>query len=240
MKLNHWADRLIWATILISVVRYAAAFAASDLGQITGVWSNVLTFFLSLTGLGMGILDTVGGGLLFNGWSRVFPKSGHKWSLRFIILTVCVFGLLFSGLVVLVPFTMSRLSQESVLVTLGGRSSVWAWLWSTMVNLIPYILIAGVFTGNKMVVSMEAEELSETPKKKAESSGSPQGQSSESFGKFPKDWRSLEPTLTREQVIQIAQLNAPQMREWANEIGVTEKTISNWRQSAREKLAKSQ
>ena len=32
MKLRDWADRLIWATVLISVIRYAAAFAASDVG----------------------------------------------------------------------------------------------------------------------------------------------------------------------------------------------------------------
>ena len=48
MKLKDWSERLIWATILISVVRYAAAFAASDVGEITGVASNVLTFFLSI------------------------------------------------------------------------------------------------------------------------------------------------------------------------------------------------
>ena len=48
MKLKDWADRLIWATVLISVVRYAAAFAASDVGEITGLASNILTFFLSL------------------------------------------------------------------------------------------------------------------------------------------------------------------------------------------------
>lgn len=226
--------------VLISVVRYAAAFAASDLGEITGVWSNVLTFFLSLTGIGMGVLDTVGGGLLFNGWSRVLPKNGQKWSMRFIILTVCVFGLLLSGLIVLVPFSMSRLAHESVLATLGGRSSGWAWLWSTMVNLVPYILIAGVFTGNKMVVSMETEELSEAPRRKTESSGSPQGESSETFRNFPRDWRSLEPTLTREQTVQIANLTPVQVKQWALAVGVDPKTITNWRKSAQDKLAKPQ
>ena len=137
MKLKDWSERLIWATILISVVRYAAAFAASDVGMISGNWSKILTVFLAFTGVGMGILDTVGGGLLFNGWSKVFPKTGTHWSLRFKVLTVCVFTLLASGLYILVPFTMSRLSQESILTALGGMGSVWAWMWSLMVNLIP-------------------------------------------------------------------------------------------------------
>jgi len=162
MKLKDWADRLIWATVLISVIRYAAAFAASDVGQITGTWSIILTFLLSITGIGMGILDTVGGGLLFNGWSKVFPKAGTRWSLRFKILTICVFTLLVSGLFILVPFTMSRLSHQSVLTALGGMDSIWAWTWSLMVNLIPYVLIAGVFVGNKMVSSIELEETSGT------------------------------------------------------------------------------
>src|SRR5512146_333367 len=98
MEIKVWSNRLIAATILIGVVRYAAAFAASDVGKITGAWSSILTIFLSITGIGMGILDTVGGGLLFNGWSRVFPKVGQSWSLRFKVLTLCVFGLLISGL----------------------------------------------------------------------------------------------------------------------------------------------
>lgn len=158
MKLKDWAERLIWATVLISVVRYAAAFAASDVGQITGVWSSVLTFFLSVTGLGMGVLDTIGGGLLFNGWSKVLPRHGTRGSARFNILSICVFTLLVSGLFILVPFTMSRLSHESVLDALGGKNSFWAWMWSLMVNLIPYVLIAGVFVGNKMVTSLETED----------------------------------------------------------------------------------
>jgi hypothetical protein len=54
----------------------------------------------------------------------------------------------------------------------------------------------------------------------------------------PKDWRSLEPTLTREQLVEIASLTPDKMRSWASRIGVTEKTISNWRQSARERLAR--
>lgn len=157
MKLKEWSNRLIWATILVTVVRYMAAFAASDVGMITGWWSDLVTFFLALTGLGMGILDTVGGGLLFNGWSRVFPKSGQSWSLRFKILTFCVFTLVISGLIILVPFTMSRLAHESVLDALGGKTNIWAWIWSTMVNLIPYVLVAGVFTGNKIVESIEQE-----------------------------------------------------------------------------------
>ena len=238
MKLKDWSERLIWATVVISVVRYAATFAASDVGQIIGVWSEVLTFFLTLTGIGMGILDTIGGGLLFNGWSRVFPKVGSAWSLRFKILTTCVFSLLVSGLFILVPFSMSRLAHESVLDTLGGKESFWAWTWAFMVNVIPYVLIAGVFTGNKMVVALESEEGSETSPKPSERPQESKTSLSETFRNFPKekDWRNLEPMLTREQAVGLVQLNPVQRRELASYLGVTEKTISNWAASVQNRL----
>lgn len=227
MKLKDWADRLIWATVLISVVRYAAAFAASDVGQITGNWSNILTFFLSLTGLGMGILDTIGGGLLFNGWSRVFPKAGSTWSLRFKILTICVFTLILSGLFILVPFTMSRLAHESVLDALGGKTSFWSWVWSLMVNLIPYVLIAGVFTGNKMVSSLE-EESYQKPTRNLP----PEEESSEKVsGNLPANWRKIRPSLSKEQVEYIAN-NEPKdiVKAFAQSgFAITPRTASNWR-----------
>lgn len=227
MKLKEWADRLIWATVLISVVRYAAAFAASDVGEITGIWSNILTLFLSLTGLGMGILDTIGGGLLFNGWSKVFPKTGSSWSLRFKILTICVFTLILSGLFILVPFTMSRLSHESVLVALGGKSSLWAWAWSLMVNLIPYVLIAGVFTGNKMVSSLEEESYPKNTSNLPEKESSTEKVSSN----LPANWRKIRPSLTAEQVDFIAN-NEPKniVKAFADSgFDITPRTASNWR-----------
>ena len=236
MKLKDWSERLIWATILISVVRYAAAFAASDVGMISGNWSKILTVFLAFTGVGMGILDTVGGGLLFNGWSRVFPKTGSSWSLRFKVLTVCVFTLLASGLYILVPFTMSRLSQESILTALGGMGSVWAWMWSLMVNLIPYVLIAGVFVGNKMVSSIEAEESSGNSLESSRTKADDSGKFQESSKKVSPDWRKVRPTLTDKQLRDIAHLTPDQMRSYASDTDYTYKTISNWRSRARQEL----
>lgn len=234
MKLKDWADRLIWATVLISVVRYAAAFAASDVGEITGNWSSVLTFFLSLTGLGMGILDTIGGGLLFNGWSKVFPKTGNAWSLRFKVLTICVFTLLISGLFILVPFTMSRLAHESVLSALGGKSSIWAWAWSLMVNLIPYVLIAGVFTGNKMVSSLEVESDGKV------TSNLPVTESSDKkvTSNLPTDWRKVRPSLSQEQVSFIANNSPKDIVASFAESGfeISPRNASNWRVYAMEEL----
>lgn len=234
MRIKDWSGRLMLATILVGVVRYAAAFAASDVGQITGTASKLLTILLSITGIGMGILDTVGGGLLFNGWSRVFPKTGQKWSPRFKVLTVCVFGLLISGLFILVPFTMSRISQESILVALGGSGSLWAWIWSTMVNLIPYILIAGIFTGNKMVTSLEDESGEKVTGKFPETPGGDEKVTSN----LPTDWRKIRPSLNQEQVQFIADSEPKEivMAFRKSNIVVAPRTASNWKVYAMKEL----
>ena len=230
MKLKDWVDKLIWATILVTVVRYSAAFMASDMGQITGLPSEIVTFFLTLTGLGMGILDTLGGGLLFNGWSRVFPRTGTIWSMKFKILTFCVFSLVISGLVILVPFTVSRLAHESVLDTLGGKGSFWTWLWSGMVNFIPYVLIIGVFAGNKMVTDLETSvESSKKVPEQVESS-------MESSKDVSTDWRKVRPTLSKKDLENLANLVPDQMRQYSATTGYTYKTISNWRARARVEL----
>lgn len=242
MRLKDWSNRLIWATILVTVVRYMAAFAASDVGIIEGFWSDVITFFLSLTGLGMGILDTVGGGLLFNGWSRVFPKNGQAWSLRFKILTLCVFTLVLSGLIILVPFTMSRLAHESVLDALGGKSNVWAWVWSTMVNLIPYVLVAGVFTGNKIVEGMETESYQKDEKvtRKVTDNGEKLSEKEESSEKvssnLPTDWRKLRDMLSDPQIQFIANHDPKDIVKEFGRSGhvISPRNASNWRNYARE------
>lgn len=226
MNVKNWVGRLIWATIIVTVVRYSAAFMASDLGMITGWLSDVVTFFLTLTGFGMGILDVLGGGLLFNGLRKVMPRTGDKPSIKFKILSLCVVLLVGSGMIILVPFTMSRLAHESVLDALGGKFSVWAWVWSSMVNLIPYILIFGVFTGNRLVEELETSEKV-PPKVPTEP---------ESSEKVPQDWRKVRPLLTADDLSNLARLTPDGMRSYSAQTGYTYKTISNWRSRAREEL----
>lgn len=230
MKIKNWSTPLIIATIIISVVRYAAAFAASDIGQITGTFSEIVTIALTITGFGMGLLDTAGGGLLFNGWSRVFPKAGQKWTFRFWVLTFCVFSLVISGMVILVPFTVSRVAHESILETLGGKLDGWIWLWSGMVNFIPYVIIAGVFTGNKMVTSLEEGKDDE---KVARKSQPEQEQVTETF---PKDWRRLRPMLNETDILNLANMIGEQVRNYSKKYNVDERTVINWRKYAREEM----
>lgn len=104
---------------------------------------------------------------------------------------------------------------------------------------IPAAMLVSVRTQHRELLSeiaKEKRERSETRKKVSETERKDDDLGSETFRNFPKDWRSLEPTLTYEQTVQIAQLSPKDVRDWANEIGVSEKTITNWRSSARQKL----
>jgi hypothetical protein len=225
MKIKNWSWPLVLATILIQVVRYAGAFMSSDIGKVTGGLSVGLTVGMTISGLGMGILDTLGGGLLFNGWRKVVPRTGDKWSIKFKILTFIVFGLVISGLTILVPFTVSRVSQESIVDALGGKGTIFLWFWASMVNLIPYLLIGGVFFGNIIVEGLESGEK---VTKKVSSADE------QVTRNLPSDWRHVRPTLTDEQVkwLAVAAPKAIVIEFQKSNINISPRTASNWHQNA--------
>jgi len=104
---------------------------------------------------------------------------------------------------------------------------------------IPAAMLVSVRTQHRELLSEIAKEKRETSERREKPSETPrkeEEQVSETFRNFPKDWRSLEPTLTYEQTVQIAQLTPVDVRAWANGIGVSEKTITNWRSNAQAKL----
>lgn len=69
-------------------------------------------------------------------------------------------------------------------------------------------------------------------------------ESSESFQKvsenLPKDWRRLRPMLKPEDVIKIASLSGSDVRQFAAEYQVTERTITNWIAYARAEINRNQ
>jgi MFS family permease len=140
-KNKHDYSRLIiFAALVVTVTRYIGAFVASDVGEITGTWSVILTVLMAISGIGMGVLDVLGLAYVFDGWRRNLPGAGKKWSSRFDVLTAFVVGLFVVGLAILTPFTMSRVNSASMSETLGNG----VWWWSLAVNLAPILIIGGV------------------------------------------------------------------------------------------------
>ena len=226
MKIKDWAGRLIWATMLVTIVRYMGAFAAADIGKVTGALSETLTIFLALSGAGMGFLDVLGGGLLFNGWRTVMPRAGQHWTFRFWVLTICVFMLLASGSIILVPFTVSRMTQSSIVDTLGGAQSNFTWLWAWMVVLVPYFIIIGVFVGNKMVEGLEP----------AAATPAISGNFRQVSGGFPADSAATLGKIRWEELLaeQIAELPHLTDSEIIASYGGSVRRARMWRQWARE------
>jgi MFS family permease len=132
---------LIFAALVVMVARYIGAFLASDMNRVDGLISEVLTGLIAVSGAGMGVLDVLGMAVVFDGWRHALPRLGARWSARFRILTAIVVLMFASGIMILVPFTMSRVLGQEMSVVL---STGWLWVWAIAVNLAPYLLIGGI------------------------------------------------------------------------------------------------
>lgn len=223
-KGHDYSTIIIWASVIIGAVRYSAAFLAADLGKIEGVLSELVTYMLGISGVAMGILGSLGTAYIFDGWRKKIPASGDKWSNKFKALTVFVMLSFITELLILVPFTESRVRHVSIEDVLSGG----VWWWSMAVVAMPIILIGGVSLGNQ-VVTVVAESGGKFP----ESFRNPSEGGSEHSAKFPANWRQVRKQLTEDQVRAIA---IDQTRNIAFNFQIDERTARNWRKYAQDEV----
>lgn len=244
MKHRDYSQILIFSALLVTVARYIGAFVASDLGSITGQVSEGITILMGLTGVGMGILDVLGGAYIFDGWRRALPKAGHRWSFRFKVLTFFVFSLVGWGIAILVPFTVSRVTHQTMSQVLGTGWALWG--WSFAVNLAPYLLIGGVVSSQSGVVTVDHSEtrrpkVRQIPESRPQLSGgnvASNGRNhSENAGILPaetfQDWRNVPD----EDRALIAKMSS---RKIAEVYGLAPRTARNWRRAAIEWIEEQQ
>jgi len=220
MKKRDYSQLLILAALLVTVARYIGAFLMSDLGQLRGIISDVVSVMMGATGAGMGILDVLGCVFIFDGWRKGMPRSGQKWTFRFRVLTVFVFSLFAVGLTILIPFTVARVSQRSMIEVLGIGPALWVWSWA--VNIAPYILLGGVVSGQSGVVHV-AEISSET---QATLPGKHRQPLEKSAARFHKNWYDL--SADEKQII--AKLTTAQI---VQAYKLSNRTALNWRHAAK-------
>lgn len=226
IKGQDYSTMLIWAAALVGMIRYAAAFLASDVGEIMGVTSQIITVLLGVSGFAMGLLSTFGTAYLFDGWRKKMPATGQAWPFKFKVLTYIVFAAFVMELVILVPFTVSRMRHDSITDVLRNGD----WWWSTAVNVMPMLLIGGVSVGNQ-VVAVSSGNSSETFQKVTED----ERKLSENF---PNDWRKVLPFLSPDEIIAISQSKTADIQ---NKYHLkTPKTALNWRKYAQDEVAKMQ
>lgn len=220
-KGHDYSTIIIWASVIIGAVRYAVAFLAADLGKIEGMLSLFVTYMLGISGLAMGILGSLGTAYIFDGWRKKIPATGVAWNNKFKALTVFVVMSFVTELLILVPFTESRVRHVSIEDVLDGG----VWWWSMAVVAMPIILIGGVSLGNQ-VVTVTAESGGNFP----ETFRNPSAQAEKDGGNFPKDWRKVRKLLNEQQVSGIADSATKIICDL---YGVDERTARNWRDYAR-------
>ncbi len=110
---------------------------------------------------------------------------------------------------------------------------------------IPAVFIVATRTGHKNLLEDIKKEKDEAKQAKQErkqgvmesSQKVPNlSNSEEEVSKKPDDWRKVRPTLTLDQLKELANLKPDQIRNYAEKIGYTYKTLSNWRMRARAEL----
>lgn len=220
---HDYSTMLIWAAGLVGMIRYAAAFLASDVGQIVGITSDAITLLLGISGFAMGILGTFGTTYLFDGWRRKMPANGQKWSSKFLVLTIFVMSAFIAELAILVPFTVSRMEHSTMSDVLGGG----VWWWSMAVNIMPMLLLGGVSVGNQIVSVGVGNFAESSPKVSPE----PEKVSENLRG----DWRKVRPFLSDDEVLAISQMSTAEIR--TKYYLKTAKTAQNWRKYALDEVS---
>jgi len=219
-KGKDYSQLIIWTSALVGMIRYSAAFLSSDMGSITGALSDYVTFLLGVSGFAMGILGTLGTTYIFDGWRQKMPKTGDKWNNKFIALTLFVMLAIVSEVLILVPFTMSRILHVSVADVLQGG----VWWWSTSVVVMPFLLIGGVSVSNQIVTV-----TANTANEQANGSliGSPETNEQKAGAR-------TFASLTNSEKYYIINEKSDAI---ANEWGVTQRAIQKWRKRVQEEIA---
>jgi len=233
---SDYSELLIWAAALVTVVRYAAAFIASDATEISGTLSEIITIAMGISGLGMGVLDVIGGAYLFTGWQKKMPKNGDAWSFRFKVLSFFAIGLIVNGIFILIPFTMSRVAGVTIHHILGDGGLLFG--WSAVVNIAPYLLIAGVAVGNN-IVTIETqkptnEQANDSPNGSQEANENTNGSGDDAN---KDEQKTNEPrmykNLTNAEKYYIVNTDS---KLAASELKVTPRAIQKWRVTIQEEI----
>lgn len=219
-----YSGLLIWAAALVTVVRYAAAFVVSDSGQLDTRWNGVMEVAMLFSGLGMGVLDVIGGTYLFTGWEKKMPKNGDAWSFKFKVLTIFTLGLIVNGILILIPFTVSRVAKISMFTVFGGDStSPLLIAWATVVNIAPYLLIGGVAVGNQIVTTTTHANEQPNGSRTRSSDDEEQTGGARTYA-----------TLSKSDKYYIVNNDS---KIAATELGVTPRAIQKWRKRVQEEIS---
>lgn len=226
-KGRDYTKLLMLGALLVIVIRYSAAFTASDVGEITGGLSAATTILMTISGIGMGFLVVFGQAYTFDGWRRSLPKANQKLNWRFVLLTLVSALLIIVDVAILVPFTVSRITHQSMDAVLGEGLT---WWWSGVVNIAPALLLLGVMLGNQVVSTTQNETHGMANEQTNQANGGANRSPEIVQGRVKRTYDSLD----NSDKYYILNANSKSV---AGEWGVTSRAVQKWRKRVQEEIA---
>lgn len=153
---STYGQLLILMAILVGIPRWGGAMFAADNIGIFGWLADMFTLLYGVSGFGMAVLEVLSIGYVFGGLREQAPfVNGWPNSKYWIIL---FFAILILGLIplILVPFMVAQILDQTVSVFLQDIDFIWQWI--TAVVVAPLIIIGGVFFAREGLMDAEVPE----------------------------------------------------------------------------------
>lgn len=228
---------IIMASMMVLVVRYVGAFIASDAVSMPDWLSYILTAGIGISGLGMGLLDGLGGAVIFQGWRTQMPRLDQRWPFKFITLTIFVFLIIINGVIVMLPYTVMRTAGVNMISVLGNENSGFLWAWGIAVNIAPYLIIGGAMSSSSVNFDNERTKSLSTNNQNPLNNEKITGDNGEKTPEKKEehwDWRQHSIAFDETTLIVIAKLTTKQLQ--TTYPGMSEQVARWWRRRSLEKL----
>jgi len=225
-KLNlRWF--LIFSSVAVEIPRFAGMFLAADVATLDPWLSNLLHWGSVISGLFMGVLYAVGAMFLSHGLMKALQNKSlaetkKMMNLKFIALIFITGFIIYMAVALLTPYTVSRMTGQTLADTLGADAHGWAMLAS----IAPLLLMIGAF----MSGSVSGFDGPQTETIRKDSGKKPETQRKEN-GNLPvsfDDFRQVPKT-------EYSYIAGASTSDICSRYGVTERTARNWRKSAQGK-----
>jgi len=160
---KDYGNALLISAIAVGAPRWAGAMLSADVGEVTGLVSNILNVMNVLSGLAMGPLEVFAAAYMLDALRKQKPttraktKSGYRTKINFKWWGVLFFsvGLLILTPAILAPFIMSRMNNTGMVGVLPD--SLLQLAWSTFVTIAPLFLVGGVAFAHAGLVADDSQ-----------------------------------------------------------------------------------
>ena len=213
---------LIFASVAVEIPRFAGMFLAADVAELDDWLSSALHWGSVFSGLAMGVLYAIGAMYLSHGLMKSFQNRNlaeikKMLNLKFLALIAITGFIIYMAVALLTPYTVSRMTGQTLAATLEGDAHAWAMLAS----IAPLLLMIGAFMSGSVNFDggNGAENAGKSPRKKSENSGN--------FPEAKPNWSRVNPA-------DYDWLAKASTGEIQGRYGLEERTARNWRTKAQE------